>query len=93
MSEQPSPYGNASPAAGVTSPARIALNVDRIGRGTIIVNGIDLSAIVQTTRLCSRAGQVTAVELDIPAADLTVEVEAALRIYIIKDKPAPEEQA
>jgi hypothetical protein len=91
MSNQAAPDSDTSPAAGVTSPARIALNLDRLGLGTIIVNGIDLSAIVRSTRLYSRAGQITAVDLEIPAALLTVEAEAALKIYLVKDQPAPEE--
>lgn len=82
VSGQPSPY---SEVHAVRAPAKIALNVDSIGRGTIVVNGIDLSSIVSSTRLYSGVGQLTEVELEIKASSLTVEMEAALRIYIVKD--------
>ena len=85
MSGQPSPY---SDVPVLQAPAQVALKVDQIGRGTIIVNGIDLSALVGSTEIYSQVGRLTEVSLEIHAAHLTVEMEAALRVYIVKPDDA-----
>lgn len=81
MNGQPSPYSEK------TTGARIALNVDPLGYGTIVVNGMDLSHLVKRTRLVAGAGELTDVVIEIPAANMTAEIEAALRVYIMKDEP------
>ncbi len=64
--------------------AKIEIRLDQIGRGTVKVNGLDLSSIVRSTQFISRAGALSAVELEIPACEITAEIEAALRVYMVK---------
>lgn len=65
--------------------AIVVLAVDAIGRGTIRVNGVDLSAVVQSTTIRARVGDATEVELEIPAAAITAELSALLRVCIVPD--------
>lgn len=63
--------------------AIVAVAFDSIGRGTVRVNGVDLSAVVQSTTIRARVGYATEVELEIPAAAITAELSALLRVYMV----------
>lgn len=78
MSKQPSPY-----SAGESQPvAKIELSLDCMGRGRVVVNGVDLSNCVCAVQFSGAVSNPTVMSLDIHAPHLTAEIEAALRVYI-----------
>ncbi|MCS6302346.1 MAG: hypothetical protein H8K07_01570 [Nitrospira sp.] len=72
----------------VNPPAQMTLHVDSLGRGTIVVNGVNVSGLVNSITIDTRVGDLTHVCLRVPAATLTAEMEAVLSIYLVKDDEA-----
>lgn len=79
MNGQPSPYSDQLGLAQVT------LSVGPAGQGRISVNGVDLSHVVSSARVETHAGHLTDVVIIVSACHVTVEAEAALRAYIVRD--------
>jgi len=79
MNRQPSPYSDIHEGR----PAKISVDLKFPG-GRIVVDGVDLSHAVSAVRIVSRAGHLPEVELEIPAPNLTADVEGALRAYLVE---------
>jgi hypothetical protein len=68
--------------------AHVRVRLDGAGNGEVVLNGIHIGHLVQSTRLTSKAGEGTIVQLDI-LADL-VEVEGT-DVQIVLNELRPED--
>lgn len=64
----------------MTAPrAEIVVHVDEIGRGTLKLNGIDLSSFASGFTIVSKAGERTRITIDVHAFYLTGSVFTDLK--------------
>ncbi|MFE6816025.1 hypothetical protein [Streptomyces sp. NPDC057677] len=67
-------------------PRTVRIDVNGAGRGTVEVNGTDISHAVRAVRLGSEAGELPTVELELGVYDVSTQAEA--QVYITEETEA-----
>lgn len=67
-------------------PSKVEITVDACGRGSVIVDGRDLSNNVRSVRLEAGVNDLTVVHLTLIGADVTIAAEALVSAAVAEDK-------